>query len=296
MAIDLTIVSKDLDVTDKYNQLLDTLLCDTSIYIRTKETLAELVNSGDLKGVDKAKVIAEVLGTLNNSMVNASLQTALAWASKEKEVELNKLELGRKLAIMDQQELEAKEQVKNVRAEAKGKAAQARALYGTATYDENGNVTSLGTDGKTYQETQVLKQEVLSKAKEVEVMGSKLEESKAAIYKVVADTYAHYGNMSWSLTGAAATISAPGLDGVQALAQYQADIAKNQADGYVLNAWSNAVVSSATMVGTALASDSEVFTQEGQIGKEALDNVAFGLRKLLKLQKEHITSDAVVTD
>ena len=286
MAISLNSITTDVQVTEKYNELLTTLLCDTSIYIRTKETLAELVAAGDLKGVDKAKVIADVLGNLNTSLVNASLQTALAWASKEKEIAMQKEELSYKLAIMAQQELEAKEQIKSIAVEAKVKAVQARALYGTATYDANYNVTSLGTDGKTYQETEVLKQEVLSKAKEVEVMGSKLKESEAAIYKVVADTYANYGNMTWSLTGSSISVNNPNL-AAKPLAYYQADIAQNQADGYVLNAWSNAVVSSASMVGTALASEAPVFAP-GQFGYTALTNVNNGITKLLNLQKEHI--------
>lgn len=283
MAVNLVALTTDLAVTEKYNELLNTLLCDTSVYIRTKETLAELVSAGDLKGADKAKVIAEVLSNLNNGLVNAAMQTALSWTSKEKEVELSKYELQVKLDELEQKVLTEKEMTKKVKADAVATYSQSRAMYGTPTIDSSGFVTSLGTDGKVYEEKELIKQQKLNQAAETEVLKYKLKETNAAIYKIVADTYANYGNMSWTLTESACNVTGSVL-GSQPLAHYQKNIADNQAKGYAYNAWANAVNGASTVAGMAMSADTFDITQGA--GKELMDVITGALDNLRDVAPE----------
>lgn len=278
MAVNLTSLTTDLAVTEKYNELLGTLLCDTSVYIRTKETLTELVSAGDLKGADKAKVIAEVLSNLNNGLVNAAMQTALNWTSKEKEVELSKYELQVKLDELEQKILTEKEMTKKVKADVVALYSQTKAMYGTPTIDSNGFVTALGIDGKVYEEKELIKQQKLNQAAETEVLKHKLKETNAAIYKIVADTYANYGNMSWTLTENACNVT--GSSVTTPLAIKQSEIAENQSKGYSYNAWGNAVNAASSVLGMGVSA--EVFKfNPGSASSYLLNAVNVGLKNML---------------
>jgi hypothetical protein len=276
MAINISTdtVVKDLEVTSKYEQLLGTLLCDTSVYIRTKETLAELVSAGDLKGADKAKVISEVLTNLNNGLVNAALQTALSWAAKEEEIEIERLKLGAELALADNNIKTAEANTYKVKAEIAAMDSQSRRLYGTPTVDINGRVTSLGNDGKVWKEMTLLDQQLLNAQAEEDVLQSKLKESQASVYKIVADTAANFGSASYTLSDSGVQASVNLAQGT--LAYEQMMIARQQANGYKYNAWANGVNAAATTVGL-LVSESMF---EGT-GENLLTKMEDGLTKLL---------------
>jgi hypothetical protein len=279
MAINISTdtVVKDLEVTTKYEQLLGTLLCDTSVYIRTKETLAELVSAGDLKGADKAKVISEVLTNLNNGLVNAALQTALSWAAKEEEIEIERLKLSAELALADNNIKTAEANTYKVKAEIAAMDSQSRRLYGTPTVDINGRITSLGNDGKVWKEMTLLDQQLLNAQAEEDVLQSKLKESQASIYKIVADTAANFGNVTYTLPGSGTeTVLASASLTEGTLAYEQMMIARQQANGYKYNAWANGVNAAATTVGL-LVSESML---EGT-GEQLLSQMQSGLTKLI---------------
>jgi hypothetical protein len=276
MAINISTdtVVKDLEVTSKYEQLLGTLLCDTSVYIRTKETLAELVSAGDLKGADKAKVISEVLTNLNNGLVNAALQTALSWAAKEEEIEIERLKLGAELALADNNIKTAEANTYKVKAEIAAMDSQSRRLYGTPTIDINGRVTSLGNDGKVWKEMTLLDQQLLNAQAEEDVLQSKLKESQASVYKIVADTAANFGSASYTLSDSGVQASVNLAQGT--LAYEQMMIARQQANGYKYNAWANGVNAAATTVGLLVSEDKFEGT-----GENLLTKMEDGLTKLL---------------
>lgn len=276
MAINISTdsVVKDLEVTSKYEQLLGTLLCDTSVYIRTKETLAELVSAGDLKGADKAKVISEVLTNLNNGLVNAALQTALSWAAKEEEIEIERLKLGAELALADNNIKTAEANTYKVKAEIAAMDSQSRRLYGTPTVDTNGRVTSLGNDGKVWKEMTLLDQQLLNAQAEEDVLQSKLKESQASVYKIVADTAANFGSASYTLSDSGVQASVNLAQGT--LAYEQMMIARQQANGYKYNAWANGVNAAATTVGLLISEDKFAGT-----GENLLTKMEDGLTKLL---------------
>ena len=99
-----------------------------------------------------------------------------------------------------------------------------------------------------------MEQELLNKKAEENVLKSKLKESQAAVYKIAADAAANYGT-GFTVTATGDTINVTGSVGVETLAWYQKEIAKQQAKGYVYSAWSNAVNASATAIATLNAED-----------------------------------------
>lgn len=142
MATITVLTSTDLDVIDKQRQLVQEALGPDGAYIRLKETLLDLINSGDIKSSDKANVVAETLANMNAQITGSAMQTALQWSAKEKELELQKLELKYKLEVLNQQGLLTANQVAESLAGRQLKQAQRIREYGTATTDSNGNVTS----------------------------------------------------------------------------------------------------------------------------------------------------------
>jgi hypothetical protein len=277
---DVSTVNSTLDVNAKYEQLLCTLLNDTSIYIRTKDTLTELVTAGDLGSSDKAKLIAEVLGSLNTSMVNAALQTALTWATKEEELEMEKLKLAKELDLADNKILTEAATTNKVKADTLATDAQTTKLYGTATVDPTtGRLLSLGDDGKVTKETELLSQQTLNAMAEEDVLKSKLKESKASVYKIIADTAANFGNLEYTLPGESAeVVSVTSHLDTGTLAYEQLQIAKNQSMGYQYNAWANGVNAASTTVGLLI---SESLLTSGGVGEQLLTAMTRGVENLV---------------
>jgi hypothetical protein len=96
-------VTSDLDVLDKYKSLIKQSLDSESVYIRTKETLEDIFENSSFTNKEKSEILSQVLISLNGSLVNASMGTAMQWSNAEKEVELKKLELAKQLDILDEE-------------------------------------------------------------------------------------------------------------------------------------------------------------------------------------------------
>lgn len=247
-------VTSDLDVLSKYEGLVKSSLGSNSVYIRAKETIQELASDGDLKDSEKAKIISEVVASLSGSLANSSMSTALQWAAKEKDVALEKLKLEKTLDILDLDKELKQAQADKIGYESINVQAQTDRMYGTPVV-VNGALTSLADEGKVWEEIELLKLEQVNKGKEGTLLDTQVKQSHANIHKVVADTYVNYG--AWGYT-----LSESGLTGVTdnagthlSLSEIQAEIAKQQANGYAYNAWANAATSTSSMLGTALAAE-----------------------------------------
>lgn len=258
-------MTSDIDVVTRYNDLMRESLGTDSVYIRAKETIEELAAEGDLKDSDKAKIISEVISGLSGSLANACMSTALQWASTEKDLQLKKLKLEQELDILTQDELLKQEQVKKVKYDSIATQAQTRRMYGTFGYDADGNLTSLADDGKVSYEIELLSKESTNKTKEGALLDSKLNESYAAIHKVVADTYVNHGSWSYSLSASGLTSAPTESTSVSfnTLSEAQKTIAQEQAKGYAYNAWANALTGTSSMLGTAIASELSEFNPGG---------------------------------
>lgn len=196
------LIETDLDVISKQRQLVDEALGPDSIYIRMKETLLDLLDHGDIKSTDKAKVVAETIAQMSASITANVMNTGLAWAEAEKRLGLQKEELEKQLDILVQNKLLTENQVANSLAERQLKQAQLLRNYGTPSTDSDGNVTLLANEGKEYVTIQNIEADTANKGIQGEVLVATKEQNWAQTHKLVADTYINHGVFTWTNLGA----------------------------------------------------------------------------------------------
>lgn len=279
-------VEKDIDVISKYQALLDASLSSNSIYIRAKETLEYLAEQGDIKDTEKAKVLSDVLVNLNNSLVTNSMNIALNWAEKEKEIELKKVTLEKEIDLQDKQILLTSKQIDKVVSEDINIQAKTIRTYGTPTTIVNGTtnkleVSSLSDTGSVYKEMELIDSKINYTAQEATLIPYKQKEINASVHKTVADTYANYGNYTYTVTDTGVTsVSNQTPTGHETLSSLQAGIAKNQINGYAWNAWANAVTGASSLLGTAIAGGIVTFDGNGGKDDQLLDTILVAANKL----------------
>lgn len=273
-------ITNTLDVADKYETLVRQSLSGTSAYIRAKETIQDLVDSGAIDESQKAEIISNIVGGVINNITSSSMSTAMAWAQAEKEVALKKLELEKQLDILDQEDLLKQAQVKQIENNIRLAKVESKRMFGTPTFDAEGNIISLDNTGKVAKDIELTAANIDKTAEEISLVRQKVTESHAAVHKIVADTYVNYGNYTY------AGLSDTGLTSVTAnhgafktLSKTQQEIAIEQAKGYVYNAWANALTGSASMLGTAIAAEYAEFGA-GQPGGILLDTILDAARNL----------------
>ena len=252
------LIETDLDVVSKQRLLVEEALGPDSVYIRMKETLIDLIDNSELKGTDRAKVVGDTIAQMSASITANVMNTGLQWAEAEKRLALQKAEMERQLDILDQNKLLIANQVIASLADRQLKQAQLRREYGTPTLDSNGNVTGLADEGKEYTSIQNIVADTANKALQGSVLVAQKESTYAQTHKIVADTYVNHGVFSW--TG----LSATGISNVSknntgyvTLSDLQKQVSKEQARGYVYNAWSNAASAGASMLGTLAGAEIE---------------------------------------
>lgn len=252
------LIETDLDVISKQRQLVDEALGPDSIYIRMKETLLDLLNDGSIKGTDKAKVVGETIAQMSASITANVMNTGLAWAEAEKKLALQKEELEKQLDILIQNKLLAENQVTNSLVDRQLKQAQILRNYGTPSKDGDGNVVLLANEGKEYVTIQNIEADTANKAIQGEVLTATKEQNWAQTHKIIADTYINHGVFTWT------NIGPTGVTGVDktatthvTLSDLQKQVSKEQARGYVYNAWANAASAGASMLGTLAGAEIE---------------------------------------
>lgn len=264
-------VTSELNVIEKYRELVEESLGGDSVYIRTKETLQELFDKGTLKDDEKSAVITTVLSNLNTSIVTTSMQTALEWAAREKDLALKKLELAKSLDILDQ-ELELKTaQADKMAVDGLNAQAEALRMFGQATVVD-GKVVSLADEGKVWEDMQLVIQNTENAKATEKVIKAQEQENLATAHKIVADTYVNYGKYTYTIGTSGITSINDGTGTYKTLSYYQAAIAKEQAKGYAYNAWANAATGVASTVGVAITSELPIF-DPGEIGETLVNNL-----------------------
>lgn len=250
-------ISEKLDVLDKYECLMKESVASESLYIRAKETIIKYLEESNINGSDKAAAVTSILSNMATSITSAAMQTALQWASAEKDIALKKLELGKQLDSIDADVALKEVQKGKINWDSIAVQAEIIRMLGTPTIDIPSNkVLSLAPEGKHWQDIKVAEKQEINLGKEGTLLDSKVNESYAAIHKAVADTVVNYGAWKYSLTDEG-IVTAPSrrTNVVVPLSDYQRIIAQEQAKGYTYNAWANAATASAGMIGTAFASD-----------------------------------------
>lgn len=149
-----------LDVIDKYKELIEEMTSEGSLYIKMKETLIDLLDAGEIKGPDRARVVAETISQMSASLSGQAITNALQWTAQEKELYLKKAELELRLDVLANEVLKSEKDVE-VSEESK-RLAQAKRIreYGNATLDLNGNVTSLSDSGLIYQQQKQVEKQI----------------------------------------------------------------------------------------------------------------------------------------
>ena len=250
------ITSAELDVVEKQKQLVAEALGPDGVYIRMKENLIDMLDRGEIKGTDRAKIVSDVISQMSISITNAAMSTGLQWAAKETENSFKKEEMSRTLALLDSQVEEAKE--KAVASIAAKQLLQAQLIrdYGQPILDNDGNVVSLTDSGRLYETIENLKQDTANKVKLNDQVVAQTDEVYARTHRLVADTYINHGVFQWT------SLNNNGMSGVQklvtnytTLSDLQKVVTGEQAKGYAYNAWGNAASASGGMIGTLVAAE-----------------------------------------
>ena len=154
------LIETDLDVISKQRQLVEEALGPDSIYVRMKETLVDLLEKGDIKATDRAKVVSETVAQMAVNLTNASLSTALAWQTQEKELALKKKELEVRLDVLQNEIDKSKEDVRLAKESVRLAQAKRIREYGDATFDPDGNVIALSNKGLVFEQEQLVKKQI----------------------------------------------------------------------------------------------------------------------------------------
>ena len=153
-------IDTSLDVVKKQKELAAALTDEDSIYIRMKETLVDLLEKGEIKGTDRARVVSETIAQMAVNLTNTSLSTALAWQAQEKELALKKEELEIRIDILQKEVEKAKEDARLAKESVRLAQAKRIREYGAATFDPDGNVIALSNEGLVYEQEQLVKKQI----------------------------------------------------------------------------------------------------------------------------------------
>lgn len=256
MAKKTIVLTTSIELIDKQRELAAEALGPDGIYIKMKETLQELMDKGEFKGDDKARIISEVISSMTSTITNSTMGTALQWAAQEKDLALRKAELEYRLDILDNESNKGIIEIDT--ATAQKQLAQATILrdFGTPVTNGNGDIVSLSDEGTKWEVIKNTQEDTANKVKQGTQLVAQTEQVFATTHKTVADTYVNHGMFTWTditetgITGAAKTV-----DSFVTLSDLNKEVAREQAKGYTFNAWSNAATSSASMVGTLIAAE-----------------------------------------
>ena len=153
-------VSTNLDVVNKYNELVQEALGSESLYSRMKENLVDLLNDGNIKSTDKAKTIADAISHMTVGLSGQVMDTAIKWAAQEREFVLKKAELEYRLSVLDKESLKVAQDIENAKETKKLAQAKRFREYGVATLDINGNVTGLSDAGLVYEQQKLVEKQI----------------------------------------------------------------------------------------------------------------------------------------
>ena len=156
----IILIDTTLDVVEKQKELAAALMGEDSIYIRMKETLVDLLEKGEIKGTDRARVVSETIAQMAVNLTNTSLSTALAWRAQEKELALKKEELEVRLDVLQKEVEKAEEDARLAKESVRLAQAKRIREYGDATFDMDGNVIMLSDEGLVYEQEQLVKKQI----------------------------------------------------------------------------------------------------------------------------------------
>jgi hypothetical protein len=248
-----------LDVIPKYEALVQSSFGVEGTFIRAKENILAMFEEYSINSNDKASIISNILGSLTSSLANTSMQVALQWATEERTLAFNKERLALEIDLADKDRDLKLAQIKKLKFEAHAIQSESMRTHGTRVFDlaDDWVVTMLGDNGKVFKDMELTDTQIIKTHKDIEAIESQIVASKATVHKIVAETYSNYGSYCYAFDNEGA-IYIDQSHWEDSLSYIQSAIAKEQAKGYVYNAWGNAVTASAGLLGTAIASDGTI--------------------------------------
>ena len=153
-------IDTSLYVIKKQRALVKEALGKEGIYIRAKETLIDLLNTGSFTDEARSAVIAETISKMVGDITSSSMSIGLQWASQEKELALKKEELELQLDILAAQKDKLDEDIKTSLATTQLQQAKLLREYGAPTKDSDGNVVALSNTGAVWESMQLVKKQV----------------------------------------------------------------------------------------------------------------------------------------
>ena len=248
-------IESNLDILDKYKQLIEATSDGESLYVRAREVIRALKDDNMITNGDEGAAIAQVVSQLAGSGMSSAISGALQWATAEKDIQFKKEELEYRI---DQMKLEAeKTEVDRDVSAAQKIYTQAKTIreMGTPTI-LNGNVASLPSEGLLYNQIEGIKKDNEIKIEQKTQIKSQTKQVQAQVHKLVADTYVNHGMFTgYTVADTGITGAAKIADTFVTLSDLNKRVAAEQAKGYALNAYGTAASSSAGMIGTLVAAE-----------------------------------------
>lgn len=248
-------IESNLDILNKYKQLIEATSDGESLYVRAREVIRALKDDNMITNGDEGAAIAQVVSQLAGSGMSSAISGALQWATAEKDIQFKKEELEYRI---DQMKLEAEKTEFDRDVSAAQKIyTQAKTIreMGTPTI-LNGDVASLPNEGLLYNQNEGIKKDNEIKIEQKTQIQSQTKQVQAQVHKLVADTYVNHGMFTgYAVADTGITGAAKIADTFVTLSDLNKRVAAEQAKGYALNAYGTAASSSAGMIGTLVAAE-----------------------------------------
>ncbi len=262
----------ELVVIEKYNNLMDATLGDTSLYTRAKETLLFQFEDLQLTEKEKAALVTDFISKFSIELSKVSMATALSWAKEELEApySLAKAKADTENAIMQNEKI--KEEICVLRKEDELKCVTIEATS-AQSIRENGRVATykLNDDGTDSCHADTLETEGLKYYQTRQV--------EADSYRIFADSYRKSGvvgigtdpqdQVEKGMTGTTHEESGE----MAGYTTQQIANAERQRMAYEDSKMNHAANSAASMVGQMLSTENEVYSQDVQRWRTAVDNL-----------------------
>jgi len=166
------VVEATLDVTAKYNQLMQDSLGDDSLYMRSKDTLLRTFDDLQITEKEKAELVLSFVTQFSIQLSNVAMQSSLAWAKEERDGAYALGLVRSQARLAEAQTLKAIEEICKTEKETELVCAQITATIagsirdngGVSTYDSDGcRPLTLLDEGTKYEQQQQMQADTYSR-------------------------------------------------------------------------------------------------------------------------------------
>ena len=248
------VIEGDLDVIPIYKELMEASTGVNSVYIRTKETLADMFTNDVIKDSERAGVVSQTLSTIATAITSDAMNAAIKIATENRDgvYVLTKLREDTKLTTAQAANIEA--DIAATEKDTDYKIMQGWRVQAELYRDFGVNVDGLGLTNPITPSTSYTD------------YGTKVETLKKAkvdTYATYANSYRTNGKVSYTtniLTGQFDNVSADDYG----LTEAQTNVAIRQKEGFDDNMRQHVVNSSASLAGLLLSTEQEALVGDAK--------------------------------